>query len=68
MDLVEKDGQIKKGNDIFEDDIKKQIEKIKDRKIWLKCGGFITIDKTVTHNIIVIYLNIFLFISCLITI
>ena len=27
-------------------DIKKQIEKIQDRKIWLKCGGFITIDKT----------------------
>ena len=27
-------------------DIKKQIEKIKNRKIWLKCGGFITIDKT----------------------
>lgn len=24
----------------------KQIEKIKNRKIWLKCGGFITIDKT----------------------
>ena len=27
-------------------DIKKQIEKIQNRKIWLKCGGFITIDKT----------------------
>ncbi len=27
-------------------DIKKQIEKICNRKIWLKCGGFITIDKT----------------------
>lgn len=27
-------------------DIEKQIEKIKNRKIWLKCGGFITIDKT----------------------
>ena len=27
-------------------DIKKQIEKIQERKIWLKCGGFITIDKT----------------------
>lgn len=24
----------------------KQIEKIQDRKIWLNCGGFITIDKT----------------------
>lgn len=27
-------------------DLEKQIEKIKNRKIWLKCGGFITIDKT----------------------
>ena len=27
-------------------DIAKQIEKISNRKIWLKCGGFITIDKT----------------------
>ena len=27
-------------------DLKKQIEKIQNRKIWLKCGGFITIDKT----------------------
>ena len=27
-------------------DIKKEIEKLKNRKIWLKCGGFITIDKT----------------------
>ena len=26
--------------------IEKQIEKMNDRKIWLKCGGFITIDKT----------------------
>lgn len=24
----------------------KQLEKIKERKVWLKCGGFITIDKT----------------------
>ena len=24
----------------------KQIERIQDRKIWLNCGGFITIDKT----------------------
>lgn len=30
--------------DIYELD--KQIEKIQNRKIWLKCGGFITIDKT----------------------
>ena len=27
-------------------DIEKQLEKINNRKIWLKCGGFITIDKT----------------------
>lgn len=27
-------------------DIEKQIEKMQNRKIWLKCGGFITIDKT----------------------
>ena len=27
-------------------DINSQIEKSKNRKIWLKCGGFITIDKT----------------------
>ena len=27
-------------------EIDKQIEKIQNRKIWLKCGGFITIDKT----------------------
>lgn len=26
--------------------INNQIEKIKNRKIWLKCGGFIAIDKT----------------------
>ena len=27
-------------------DLSTQIEKIGNRKIWLKCGGFITIDKT----------------------
>lgn len=27
-------------------DISRQIEKVINRKIWLKCGGFITIDKT----------------------
>ena len=27
-------------------DLKKQLEKLDSRKIWLKCGGFITIDKT----------------------
>lgn len=27
-------------------DLESQIEKAKSRKIWLRCGGFITIDKT----------------------
>lgn len=27
-------------------DLKKQIEDMENRKVWLKCGGFITIDKT----------------------
>lgn len=27
-------------------DIQEQLEKANNRKIWLKCGGFITIDKT----------------------
>ena len=27
-------------------ELKEQLEKINNRKIWLKCGGFITIDKT----------------------
>lgn len=27
-------------------DLNKQIEKSQNRKVWLKCGGFITIDKT----------------------
>ena len=27
-------------------DLEKQIEKLQERKIWLNCGGFITIDKT----------------------
>lgn len=27
-------------------DLNTQLEKIENRKIWLKCGGFITIDKT----------------------
>lgn len=26
--------------------INKQLEELKNRKVWLKCGGFITIDKT----------------------
>lgn len=36
--------QVEKLLDIY--DLEKQIEKMQNRKIWLKCGGFITIDKT----------------------
>lgn len=34
--------------DLLEDkiDLKNQIEKAEKRKVWLKCGGFIAIDKT----------------------
>lgn len=36
-----------KAENVFETyDIEGQVEKSKNRKIWLKCGGFITIDKT----------------------
>lgn len=34
-------------NNLFEKyELNKQIEKLKERKVWLNCGGFITIDKT----------------------
>ena len=47
IDLVDKKVQVKKGKNIFKEyDLDRQIEKINNRKIWLKCGGFITIDKT----------------------
>lgn len=39
LNLVEDDN-------IFDDDIIAQIEKLENRKIWLNCGGFITIDRT----------------------
>ena len=38
---------LKKNEDVFDIyDVKKEISKLENRKIWLKCGGFITIDKT----------------------
>jgi len=47
IDLVDKKIEVKKGKNIFKEfDLDKQIEKLNNRKIWLKCGGFITIDKT----------------------
>jgi len=39
--------ELKKDVDLFEMyTLKKQIDELSYRKIWLKCGGFITIDKT----------------------
>ena len=39
--------ELKKQKDILEIyDLRKQVEKSKNRKVWLKCGGFITIDNT----------------------
>lgn len=39
--------ELEKTNNLLEKyDVNTQIEKTKDRKVWLKCGGFITIDKT----------------------
>lgn len=47
MDLTNKKVEIKKEENLFNQyDIEKQIEKAQNRKVWLKCGGFITIDKT----------------------
>ena len=39
---------VKEAENFIEDRpiIKEQIEKAEQRKVWLKCGGFITIDKT----------------------
>lgn len=38
---------LKENEDILDIyDVKKEVSKLENRKIWLKCGGFITIDKT----------------------
>lgn len=45
--LNETNIELKENKDIIDIyDIKKEISKIENRKIWLKCGGFITIDRT----------------------
>ena len=43
---AEKILELKKDDDVFSEDVKNQIEKLQNRKIWLNCGGFITIDRT----------------------
>lgn len=39
--------ELKENENIFKTyDIEEQLEKSEQRKVWLRCGGFITIDKT----------------------
>lgn len=38
--------ELKECENLITDDLNIQLEKLKNRKIWLKCGGFITIDRT----------------------
>ena len=39
--------ELKENEDLLEMySLKSQLEKMENRKIWLKCGGFITIDRT----------------------
>lgn len=51
-DMLKENGQeidvvLKKQETLFDMyDLGMQLEKIQNRKVWLKCGGFITIDKT----------------------
>ncbi len=47
IDEMEENIKLEKHQDILEKyELEKQIEKAKQRKIWLNCGGFITIDST----------------------
>ena len=43
---LKKKTKLKENENLISDNIFAQLEKIKNRKIWLNCGGFITIDKT----------------------
>ena len=46
-DLQEKNIKLEQKQNLLEKyELEKQIEKAKQRKIWLNCGGFITIDAT----------------------
>lgn len=52
QDMLKENGQkidvvLKNQENLFDMyDLGEQLEKIQNRKVWLKCGGFITIDKT----------------------
>ena len=37
---------LKENENLLDEDICHQLDKLRNRKIWLNCGGFITIDKT----------------------
>ena len=37
---------LKENENLIDDELRKQIEKLSLRKVWLNCGGFITIDST----------------------
>ncbi len=37
---------LKENENLLDDELRKQIEKLSLRKVWLNCGGFITIDIT----------------------
>ncbi len=43
---TEKILSLEEKSNIFSEDILAQLEKLYNRKIWLNCGGFITIDRT----------------------
>lgn len=38
--------ELKENKNLIDENIEAQLEKLRNRKIWLNCGGFITIDKT----------------------
>lgn len=38
--------ELKEKQNLIDDNLEAQLEKFQNRKIWLNCGGFITIDKT----------------------
>lgn len=38
--------ELKENKNLIDDEMRVQLDKFKNRKIWLNCGGFITIDKT----------------------
>ena len=47
LKMANKDIKVELGDNVLDlYNLRKQLEELENRKIWLKCGGFITIDKT----------------------